>query len=83
MAEAKTYRLVITSVGELLLDEQVVSGTFPGTSGMLTVLAHHEALVTTLDKGTVNVELPDGERKEFLIVRGVLEVAGNKATILL
>lgn len=80
---ATTFHLVIASVGETRFDGQAISATFPGADGELTVLAHHEPLVTTLKKGTITVRESPGEPRTFDIEDGVLEVSRNRAVVLL
>ncbi len=80
---ASIFHLVIASVGETRFEGPAVSATFPGSAGELTVLAHHEPLVTTLKKGTITVKDASGEKKEFSVDDGVLEVYGNRAVVLL
>lgn len=77
-----TFHLVIASVGETRYDGRALSVTLPGAAGELTVLAHHEPLVTTLKTGTITVRDGGGEKK-FSIEDGVLECAGNRAVVLL
>lgn len=83
MSEANTFHLVITSVGETRFDGPVVSATFPGSAGELTLLAHHEPIVTTLKTGTITVRLGEGEKKEFTTENGILECSNNRAVVLL
>ncbi len=86
-----TFHLIIASVGETRFEGPAISATFPGSEGELTVLAHHEPLVTTLKKGTIRVREANPSAvgshtsgsKEFSIQGGVLEVSGNRAVILL
>lgn len=83
MAEHSTFHLVIASVGETRFDGAALSATFPGEAGELTVLAHHEPLVTTLKSGTITVRETLGEPRAFPVESGVLEVSGNRAVVLL
>ncbi len=81
---AKTFHLTIASVGENLFDGQARSLTAPGAEGVLTVLAQHEPLVTTLVPGTLRVEAEDGQERSFeLPAPGILEVSSNQATVIL
>lgn len=82
MAEQNTFHLVIASVGETLYDGAALSATLPGAAGVLTILPHHEPLVTTLVQGTVTVKESLGDRT-FDIEDGVLECSGNRAVVLL
>lgn len=77
-----TFHLVIASVGETRYDGRASSVTLPGAAGELTLLAHHEPLVTTLKSGTITVRDEKGEKK-FPIDDGVLECSGNRAVVLL
>lgn len=77
-----SFHLIIASVSEAHFEGPALSATFPGADGELTVLAHHEPFVTTLKKGTITVR-GEGMVKEFPVERGVLEVSGNRAVVLL
>ncbi len=72
----------IASITEPLFSGEVESITVPGVSGEMTILAHHEALITTLKPGTVTVRV-NGEKKQFNVTHGVLEVSNNTANVLL
>jgi len=76
--------LVLAKVNETLFSGEAESVTLPGAEGELTVLGHHEPLITTLKAGTVIVrlggELPD---QTFAIQGGVLEVRADGATVIL
>lgn len=72
----------IASITEPLFSGEAESITVPGVSGEMTILAHHEALITTLKPGTVTVRV-NGEKKQFNVTHGVLEVSNNTANVLL
>lgn len=78
-----TFHLIVASVGETRFDGAAVSVTLPGAAGELTILPHHESLVTTLKPGTITVREALGEPKKFAIESGVLECSGNRAVVLL
>lgn len=78
-----TFHLIIASVGETRFDGAALSATLPGSAGELTVLPHHEPLVTTLKPGTITVRQTLGEPKKFSVESGILEVSGNRAVVLL
>lgn len=81
-AASNTFHLIIASVGDTKFDAAAESVTLPGIDGELTILAHHEPIVTILKSGTVRVKT-NGEQKEFEIDGGVLECSGNRAVVLL
>lgn len=82
MAE-NTFHLVIASVGEALFDSRAQSVNVPGAAGVMTVLPHHEPIVTTLKEGTISVKDESGSIHTFDIVSGVLECANNRVVVLL
>lgn len=77
-----TFHLVIASVGETRFDGAAVSATLPGAAGELTILPHHEPLVTTLKSGKVTVKTTL-DSKEFDVDGGVLECSGSRVVVLL
>jgi len=79
---AKTFHLIIASVGETRYEGPAISATFPGSAGESTILAHHEPLVTTLKKGVITVRREDGTKK-YSIENGILECSNNRAVVLL
>lgn len=80
---AKTFHLTIARVGANLFDGEAVAVTLPGEEGVFTVMANHEAFVTPLKAGDAIVETADGAKQNFAIDKGIAEVSGNQATVLL
>ena len=79
---AKTFHLTIAQVGHNIFDGEAVSVTLPGSDGVFTVLANHEAFVTPLKVGEARVETLDGEKRNIeLPIAGIAEISGNQATI--
>lgn len=67
-------------------DRKVFSGeanavTFPGTQGQFQVLNNHAPLVSTLDKGQIQVQTASGQQT-FTVDGGVVEVLQNKVLVL-
>ena len=84
MADTKnTFHLIVASFGETLFDAAAESATLPTSAGEITILPHHEALVTTLKAGTITVDVTAGESKTFAITGGVLECSNNRVVVLL
>lgn len=76
--------LVIAKVDQTLFEGEAHSLVAPGTAGEMTVLTHHEPLITTLKPGTLRVHMAaDDEPKTFAIEGGVLEVNAEGATVIL
>lgn len=81
---AKTFHLTIAKVGENLFEGQARSVTVPGSDGMLTILADHEAFVSPLKPGAIRIEPAEGEVTMLEIEgSGIVEVSNNQATVLL
>ncbi len=68
-------------MNELLFTGEAISVTLPGTEGELTLLAHHEPLITLLKKGTITVR-DGGDSKEFQIEKGLCETSHGQVTVL-
>lgn len=77
--------VVVASVGETKFDGPAVSITVPSTGGELTLLAHHEPIITTLQKGTLKVRSIAAGKEDLVldIEGGVLECAHNRVVVLL
>lgn len=74
--------LTIAKVGGAVFDGAVESVTVPGADGEMTLLAHHEALISPLKAGTITVQTPS-DKKIFDIESGTLEISDNRAIVLL
>ena len=80
---AKTFHLTVAKIGENLYDADAVSVSLPGEDGIFVVLANHEAFVTPLKQGLIQVETVDGKKETFDIEKGIAEISNNQATVLL
>ena len=79
---AKLFKLVISAIDAPLYNGEASSAVIPGEEGQMTVLAHHEPLITRLKEGTIVVHDVHGTH-EFNITSGVVEIAHNTVTVLL
>ena len=57
----KSFTLVITAIDAPLYSGEAFSVTLPGEDGAMTVLAHHQALITRLKAGTILVKDAAGD----------------------
>ena len=81
---SKTFHLTVARVGENLFDGEALSVTLPGSEGVLTVMAHHEALVSPLKAGEITIRAEGVEDQKIMIEEpGIVEISGNQATVLL
>lgn len=83
MAEQKLLKLIISRVDGPVFSGDVVSVSVPGILGDMQILAHHEALISPLNKGTVSYERTEGSKETVAIESGTLEISNNQATILI
>jgi len=80
----RTFHLTVARVGENLFDGEAISATLPGSEGVFQILAGHEAFVSELAAGSIQVKAADEQTYHFEIPQGGLaEVSHNQATILL
>jgi F-type H+-transporting ATPase subunit epsilon len=79
---AKALHVTIASIAETLYEGEADVLMVPGVAGDMSILAHHEPIITTLRKGTVTVK-HGGETKHFKLSHGILEVSNNTASVLL
>lgn len=54
----------------------------PGTDGLLGILDHHAAMISTLKEGKIKITDEKGVETFFPINGGVVEVLNNKVIIL-
>lgn len=54
----------------------------PGEAGSLGILPKHTPLISRIKPGTVEIELPDGNKELIFVAGGILEVQPNCVTVL-
>jgi F-type H+-transporting ATPase subunit epsilon len=81
MKEGLTFTLTISQVDKQLYHEAATAVTLPGADGELTILPHHEPLITLLKPGIILVQ-HNSSQKQFVISKGLCEVHNNCVTIL-
>lgn len=80
----KTFHVDIVSPAKIIYSQEAVSLVVPAELGYLGVLADHEPLLAHLVKGKIILRDGANQAKVFhLNGQGFLEVAKNKATIIL
>ena len=55
--------------------------TFPGSKGSFQVLNNHAALISSLDRGKIIVEVKN-KKQEIMVNGGIVEVLKNKIIVL-
>ncbi|MDX1476266.1 MAG: ATP synthase F1 subunit epsilon [Saprospiraceae bacterium] len=74
--------LTILTPEKELYSGSVRSVKVPGSGGQFEVLSGHAPIVSSLDKGTVRVVDTNGDRKEYAIEKGFIEVLHNDVSVL-
>ena len=75
-------KLTIAQVDKTLWSGDAESVTVPGKAGVMTVLAHHMPLISTLKAGDITVRKKDGAEEKITIASGFIEVGKVETTIL-
>jgi F-type H+-transporting ATPase subunit epsilon len=77
-----TFEIEILSPEGVVLKEQVVSASFPTASGVITVFAGHENLVSKLNFGEIMIKKSaSSKEKKVSITGGFLEILRNHVNV--
>jgi len=79
---AAEFDLSILTPEKTVFEGKVEYVEVPGSEGYLGVLAHHAALVTGMQEGTLTVRETGGKDVQYRVNGGFFEVSKNKATVL-
>lgn len=77
----KTFTLKATTPFSLPLEREVVSLHAQGTSGWLTIKAHHQPAICALREGEVILKMPGGTEK-WKTKQAFLKVTRSEVTML-
>ncbi len=74
-------------IAVLTPDKEIFSGEItsvkvPGVSGQFEILSNHAPLVSALTEGEVRILKKDGQKMNFNIEKGFLEVLNNSVSLL-
>lgn len=78
----RAFQLEVITPERVVLDAQVRSIQVPAQDGLLGVLYGHAPLVTPLVPGTLTLVGASGERQQYAIGEGFLEVVSNRARVM-
>ncbi|MFZ4474011.1 MAG: ATP synthase F1 subunit epsilon [Saprospiraceae bacterium] len=74
--------LVILSPEAELFAGEVKSVKVPGSDGSFQILNNHAAIVSSLDKGSVHIVKENGEKFDFQVAGGFVEMLNNEVSLL-
>ena len=78
----KQFKLEIISPSEIVFEKEVDLVIFPGSEGDFGILKNHMPFLTSLRVGIVYIYLDKKLIETFLVTGGIIEVSGNKCSLL-
>ena len=78
----KQFKLEIISPNQIVFEKEIDLVIFPGREGDFGVLKNHTPFLTSLRVGIVYVYLEKKLIETFLVTGGIIEVSGNKCSLL-
>jgi len=82
MNTKETMIVTVSKVTGIVYDDEAVSVIVPGIEGVLTILPQHEAFISPLGEGNIEIETTEG-KETIPIKKGVIEVSDNQVSILI
>ena len=83
MNSDKLFRVEIISPTGIQFSGMVEYVSLPGKKSPFRILYSHAPIVTSLDKGNVELLTDEGETKTFAINGGIADNCNNKVTVLI
>jgi F-type H+-transporting ATPase subunit epsilon len=77
-----SFQCVIVAPELQLMDETVTQVVLPAEDGLLGVLTGRAPQLARLGLGELRIDLPDGQKRLYLVEGGVAQMKDNKLTIL-
>ena len=78
----KQFKLEIISPNEIVFEKEIDLAIFPGSEGDFGVLKNHMPFLTSLRVGIAYIYLDKKLIETFLVTGGIIEVSGNKCSLL-
>ena len=74
-------KLKIISPERIIFTGEVDNVVVPGTLGEFEILSNHAPIISSLEKGTIRVIMPKGEKTAIDILGGFVEVQKNEVSM--
>lgn len=74
--------LEIISPDRSLYTGEIISLQVPGSKGSFEILNDHAPIISTLEKGMINIRDKEGKQQSFEVDGGVIEAKNNKIIVL-
>ena len=78
----KQFKLEIISPNEIFFEKEIDLVIFPGSEGDFGILKNHMPFLTSLRVGIDYIYLEKKIIETFLVTGGIIEVSGNKCSLL-
>jgi len=74
------FKIEILSPEGIILNEEIISVSFPTTRGIITILPGHTNIVTKLNSGEITINTIKGIKK-IIVSGGFIEIADNNVNV--
>lgn len=76
------FECVVVTPEQQAFSEKISQAILPAHDGMIGILTDRAPLLVKLAKGTLRLDLVNGQKTTFQIQGGIAQMKGNKLTIL-
>jgi F-type H+-transporting ATPase subunit epsilon len=80
---AENIKVNIVSPSGEVFSGEAISVQVPGSSGQMTILPKHAAILSSLSKGTIRVNTSESDNTDFVIETGFIENTNDSLTIII
>lgn len=78
----KTFNLKIYASDHVYYDGDCEHLMIPTEDGYYGILANHRNTISSVEPGILNYRLPNGEKKEAAVTRGMIKIEDNSVLVL-
>jgi len=79
---AKTFRCMIVTPTQELLDDDVTYASIPAWDGQHGIMHHQSPMLTKLGIGTLRLDFPEGGSRWYLVENGFAQMQNDVLTLL-
>ncbi len=79
---SSTFSLKIIACDRVFYEGESKMLVFPGYDGEMAIMAHHEAMTSTVEIGEIRYQLPDDTWQVAIVSDGLLQVEQNQVNII-
>jgi F-type H+-transporting ATPase subunit epsilon len=79
---SETFQCTVVTPEQAVFDEAVVYANLPAHDGQMGIMHDRAPLLTELGAGRLDVQLPNGSRRQFDLAGGFAQMNANRLTLL-